>query len=61
MYKKTVLGLSLFFTFASGFIAAEVVCYHRPPVRIELALFIFAAVGCLAIGILLLSLGQRIR
>lgn len=53
MFKGVVLGLGIFFTFLSGFITAMIVCYHIPLVRMELPLFIFAAVVCLAIGMIL--------
>lgn len=60
MYKKSVLGLGLFFIFLGGFIAAEIVCYHIPPVRMEVPLFIFAAIACLIIGVILMVYLEKI-
>lgn len=60
MHKKSVLGLGILFTFLSGFIAAEIVCYHIPPVRMGVPLFIFAAVACLIIGVMLMVYLEKI-
>ena len=56
MKTNKVFGIIL--TFISGFIAAEVVCYHIPPI-IEVPSFYFAALACLAAGVLFIF-GKRI-
>ena len=60
-YKRAVLGLGIFFTFLSGFIAAEVVCYHIPIVRMVVPVFMFTVVASLAIGIMLIIASTKVR
>lgn len=52
--KREFLGLGIFFTFLSGFIAAEIACSFKAPI-VELPGFIFASVVCLIIGFIFLS------
>lgn len=57
MKVQKVLGLM--FTFIGGFVAAVVVCYHVPLVRVEVPSFIFAVAACLIVGALF-TFGKKI-